>query len=172
MFSRRLFPYSRGLFNGPRHSHGHSLIQGNAKVMFRVILLKAEVDVGRLQQISSSACSKRHTEEVGQVPLLGNTTQATSGSQSDHIKAHQFDTYKLVSALESAGYTQKQAVALMKCLRTVLVNGTEVAKIHYLSRGDLENVNLVYYSQLSSSGDISISCSHVRASYGGEKPQA
>ena len=53
---------------------------------------------------------------------------------------HQFDTYKLVSALEKAGYSHKQAVALMKCLRALMVNGTEVAKSHYLSRGDLENV--------------------------------
>jgi hypothetical protein len=42
--------------------------------------------------------------------------------------------------LQSAGYSRPQAVALMKCLRTVLVNGTESAKSHYLSRGDLENV--------------------------------
>jgi hypothetical protein len=61
------------------------------------------------------------------------------------MQIHQFDTYKLVSALQQAGYSHKQAVALMKCLRALLVNGTEVAKSHYLSRGDLENVSSTRY---------------------------
>lgn len=60
---------------------------------------------------------------------------------SERLRTHQFDTYRLVSALQLAGYSRLQAVALMKCLRTVLVNGTDFAKSHYLSRGDLENVN-------------------------------
>jgi hypothetical protein len=68
--------------------------------------------------------------------------QMSNGTSSDRLRTHQFDTHRLVSALQSAGYTQPQAIALMKCLRTVLVNGTEVAKSHYLSRGDLENVRL------------------------------
>ena len=60
----------------------------------------------------------------------------------DPSRTHQFDTFRLVSALQRAGYSHMQAVALMKCLRTVLVSGTEVAKSYYLSRGDLENVFL------------------------------
>jgi hypothetical protein len=64
----------------------------------------------------------------------------SSSAHSERQRAHEFDTYKLVLALQSAGYSQAQAVALMKCLRTVLVNGTEFSKSHYLSRGDLENV--------------------------------
>ena len=67
--------------------------------------------------------------------------QPGSSSNSERQKTHQFDTYIFVSALQSAGYSRLQAVALMKCLRTVLVNGTEFAKSHYLFRGDLENVN-------------------------------
>lgn len=64
-----------------------------------------------------------------------------NGSQySERVRTHQFDTYRLVLALQSAGYSRPQAVALMKCLRTVLVNGTEFARSHYLFRGDLENV--------------------------------
>jgi len=66
-------------------------------------------------------------------------TSVSNGASSDRLRTHQFDTYRLVSALQSAGYSQPQAIALMKCLRTVLVNGTEFAKSHYLSRGDLEN---------------------------------
>jgi len=78
--------------------------------------------------------------QAAQVGQMGN------GTSSDRLRTHQFDTYRLVSALQSAGYTQPQAIALMKCLRTVLVNGAELAKSHYLSRGDLENVRCNFRS--------------------------
>jgi Coiled-coil domain-containing protein 90-like len=69
-------------------------------------------------------------------------SESSSAWQASHgpLKTHQFDTFKLVSSLQRAGYSHEQAVALMQCLRSVLVNGTEFAKSHYLSRGDLENV--------------------------------
>jgi|SRR5271170_7328291 len=66
---------------------------------------------------------------------------AGASSYSERLRTHQFDTYRLVLTLESTGYSRPQAVALMKCLRTVLVNGTEFAKSYYLSRGDQENVS-------------------------------
>jgi hypothetical protein len=79
-----------------------------------------------------------------------------AGAQSQEpTRTHQFDTFKLVSALQIAGYSHPQAVALMKCLRTVLVNGNEVAKAHYLSRGDLENVPWHLYMANRRIGDIS-----------------
>lgn len=68
--------------------------------------------------------------------------QSTGGRFHDSLRAHQFDTYKLVMALQCAGFTQPQATGLMKCLRTLLVNGTEVAKSNFLSRSDLENVSI------------------------------
>jgi len=74
---------------------------------------------------------------------LSSLQFVTAGNNLEPMRTHQFDTYKLVSALEKAGYTHSQAIALMKCLRAVLVNGTEFAKSHYLSRGDLENVSLL-----------------------------
>ena len=69
--------------------------------------------------------------------------QPTGGRFPDSLKAHQFDTYKLVMAFQCAGFTQPQATGLMKCLRTLLVNGTEVAKSNFLSRSDLENVSIL-----------------------------
>jgi hypothetical protein len=71
-----------------------------------------------------------------------------------NMKTHEFDTYKLVLALQVAGFSQGQAVALMKCLRAVLINGTQRAKVHYLSRGDLENVSLVRQNLMV--GDLSL----------------
>ena len=76
------------------------------------------------------------------LPKAPDIEKIGNGSNSERQRTHQFDTYRFVLALQSVGYSRPQAVALMKCLRTVLVNGTEFAKSHYLSRGDLENVNL------------------------------
>ena len=85
----------------------------------------------------------------GELQSLDSThekgSQHVSELRYNRIGTHQFDTYKLVSALQLAGFTRRQAIALMKCLRTVLVNGTEIAKSHYLSRGDHENVRLFRY---------------------------
>lgn len=74
--------------------------------------------------------------------IIAPNNNSTTFNNFEPLRTHQFDTFKFVSALEKAGYSHSQAVALMKCLRTVLVNGTEFAKSHYLSRGDLENVSL------------------------------
>ena len=70
------------------------------------------------------------------------STQPSPLSQpgQEPMKTHQFDTYKLVSSLQQSGFSHNQAIALMKCLRAVLINGPEFAKAHYLSRGDMENV--------------------------------
>ena len=76
--------------------------------------------------------SKRNPSTLPPVPL----------NNLEPLRTHQFDTFKFVTALVKAGYSHTQAIALMKCLRSVLVNGTEFAKSHYLSRGDLENVRL------------------------------
>jgi len=80
-------------------------------------------------------------EESGQQqPQPESHSNQPASLQLEPLRVHQFDTYELVSALQTAGFSQPQAVALMKCLRTVLIYGTEFAKSHYLSRGDLENV--------------------------------
>jgi|SRR5579859_7796545 len=89
-----------------------------------------------------------------------------AGSSSESLRTHQFDTYKLVSALQRAGYNHQQAVALMKCLRAVLINGTEFAKEHYLSRGDLENVNHTPRLDELIKGNLSFPCRDVGAKDG------
>ena len=82
--------------------------------------------------------SQFRTNGSAQLPSQGSRGAVTLAPEP--TRTHQFDTFKLVSSLQLAGYSYSQGVALMKCLRTVLVNGNEVAKAHYLSRGDLENV--------------------------------
>ena len=92
-----------------------------------------------------------------------------SGSlQPEPLRVHQFDTYKIVLALQNAGFSQPQAVALMKCLRTVLVNGTEFAKSHYLTRGDLENVPTHSLVLMMKTGDVPLPRCNVRITHGSE----
>jgi hypothetical protein len=89
----------------------------------------------------SSQVDDIHPSETGDpINREPDAGQAGGEAQPERKRTHQFDTYRLVLALQSAGYSRPQAIALMKCLRTVLINGTEFAKSHYLSRGDLENV--------------------------------
>jgi hypothetical protein len=84
-------------------------------------------------------------EDADSMQMGAHDEPGSSGVYSERVRTHEFDTYNLVLALQSAGYSQAQAVALMKCLRTVLISGTEFAKSHYLSRGDLENVRYSYF---------------------------
>ena len=90
---------------------------------------------------SGNGSSEIEVGRTDSIPLSSPAGQAVNGSFQDRARTHQFDTYELVSALQRAGYTRPQAVALMKCLRSLLVNGTEFAKSHFLSRGDLENAS-------------------------------
>ena len=85
--------------------------------------------------------SETQSYEAGNLPTLSLKAAHHGSTSIGSMHTHQFDTYKLVSALEQAGYSHQQAVALMKCLRALMVNGTEVARSHYLSRGNLENVS-------------------------------
>jgi hypothetical protein len=80
-------------------------------------------------------------------PPLSPTDHHDESAQMLPKYTHQFDTYRLVLALQSAGYSRPQAIALMKCLRTLLIDGTEFAKSHYLSHGDLENVPPQHHHQ-------------------------
>lgn len=65
-----------------------------------------------------------------------------SGAASERLAAltHYFDTFHIVTRLESAGFEHGQAVATMKAIRALLVNSTEIAKAEMLSKADLENV--------------------------------
>jgi Protein of unknown function (DUF1640) len=85
--------------------------------------------------------SETQPSEASNLATISQQVVHHGSTSIESMHTHQFDTYKLVSTLEQAGYSHRQAVALMKCLRALMVNGTEVARSHYLSRGDLENVS-------------------------------
>jgi len=167
MFVRRFIGFQRP-WPLPQRAVSSSFHHGSHPVSVQSRLLVVRFEARRsasTEDAQADTVNAPHgnepTTDAGQQAQNGaQVWQMGNGTSSDRLRTHQFDTYRLVSALQSAGYTQPQAVALMKCLRTVLVNGTELAKSHYLSRGDLENVypNMV---GLTVTGNIFIPCCHV-----------
>jgi Coiled-coil domain-containing protein 90-like len=99
----------------------------------------ATTDISPKRELQEASGVEDLLQGVVDVPSQAQAPPSGSNS-TENMKTHQFDTFKFVSALQSSGFSQGQAVALMKCLRTVLVKGTEFGKTYYLSRGDLENV--------------------------------
>lgn len=150
MFVRRLIGFPRS-WPQPQRATSPLFTQYLSPVFRRNRLLFGPCETSRsasTEDATADTVSEPHENEpvvddVAQVAQNGSQngqTPAGNGGSLDRLRTHQFDTYRLVTALQSAGYSRPQAIALMKCLRTVLVNGTELAKSHYLSRGDLENV--------------------------------
>jgi hypothetical protein len=147
MLPRRLFPHHKVWL----HAEPLRLRTRSLRPLLGVRRASAKAEENEAPErgsIPPTIIEKAHKDaEVHEdSPQQENHTDLRTGffQQSfDPMRTHQFDTFRLVSALQRAGYSHMQAVALMKCLRTVLVSGTEVAKSYYLSRGDLENVPLL-----------------------------
>ena len=61
-----------------------------------------------------------------------------------HLKApryvHHFDTYSLVKDLETSGFSQDQAVTIMKAVRGILTINMELARDGLVSKSNVENV--------------------------------
>lgn len=61
-----------------------------------------------------------------------------------HLKTppyvHHFDTYGLVKDLEKGGFSQEQAVTVMKAVRGILADNMELARDGLVSKSNVENV--------------------------------
>jgi hypothetical protein len=149
MLLRRLLPHHKGWLHAePLRLRTRITYLRTPHAVRRASAKAEEKEAPERGTIPPTIIEKAHEDAKVQEdrPQQENHTDLRTGffQQSfDPARTHQFDTFRLVSALQRAGYSHMQAVALMKCLRTVLVSGTEVAKSYYLSRGDLENVPLL-----------------------------
>ncbi|KAK9446978.1 uncharacterized protein V1518DRAFT_422614 [Limtongia smithiae] len=52
---------------------------------------------------------------------------------------HNFDTYKMFCQLKAAGFTEEQAIVIMKCIRGSLSQGLVRARETYLSSAEMQN---------------------------------
>ncbi|RFU75184.1 moz represents a chromatin-associated acetyltransferase [Trichoderma arundinaceum] len=55
---------------------------------------------------------------------------------------HHFDSYSLVKQLQEGGYTNDQAITMMKAIRTILADNLDMAQERLVSKSDVENVRL------------------------------
>lgn len=58
---------------------------------------------------------------------------------------HHFDTYSLVKELGEGGYTQDQAITVMKGVRAILAQNLDVAQESLVSKSDVENVSRIIH---------------------------
>jgi hypothetical protein len=67
-----------------------------------------------------------------------------ASSQHPHISkpayVHHFDSYTLVKQLEGGGYTQGQAITVMKAVRGLLAQNLDVAQEGLVGKSDVDNV--------------------------------
>ncbi|GAB7353397.1 hypothetical protein MBLNU459_g3871t1 [Dothideomycetes sp. NU459] len=62
---------------------------------------------------------------------------------------HHFDTYGLVKRLEEGGWTQPQAVTIMKAVRLILADNMELAREGLVSKSNVENETYLFRAACS-----------------------
>lgn len=71
------------------------------------------------------------------------------GAAMKRATYHYFDTFSVVTRLESSGFAHGQAVSMMDSIRALLVNGTEVGKVELLSKAELENQTYLFRAAMA-----------------------
>ncbi|KAF2180234.1 hypothetical protein K469DRAFT_753470 [Zopfia rhizophila CBS 207.26] len=73
--------------------------------------------------------------------------------KAPHLKTppyvHHFDTYGLVKDLAKSGFTQEQAVTIMKALRAILTDNMELARAGLVSKSNVENETYLFRAACS-----------------------
>ncbi|KAJ6134140.1 Protein of unknown function DUF1640 [Penicillium sp. IBT 18751x] len=96
-------------------------------------------------------------EEVFHMPSPSNYLAPTgpfeSESKAPHLSpapyVHHFDTYSLVLDLSKGGYTNEQAITIMKAVRTILQGNLDYAKRSLTSKSDVENESYLFQAACS-----------------------
>jgi hypothetical protein len=121
---------------------------------------------------SSMSSAKDAGEEMSQMPpytnhsafddvyhmpspsnYLAPTGPFESASKAPHLSpapyVHHFDTYSLVLDLSKGGYTNEQAITIMKAVRTILQGNLDYAKRSLTSKSDVENESYLFKAACS-----------------------
>ncbi|KAI9796338.1 MAG: hypothetical protein M1825_000633 [Sarcosagium campestre] len=85
--------------------------------------------------------------------MAAPSSTTSQAHRPPHLQAppyvHHFDTYTLVRALGTGGYTQEQAVTAMKAVRALLAENLELAKEGLVSKSDVENETYLFQAACS-----------------------
>ncbi|KAG5436961.1 hypothetical protein PCANB_001371 [Pneumocystis canis] len=82
-------------------------------------------------------------------PIPTSTKILLKPRNNSGFSMHQFDTYNLVSTLETTGFTHNQAVTIMRSIHALLINNLETAKTKFISRSNLENETHLFHASQS-----------------------
>lgn len=110
-----------------------------------------------------TAASQNPLETVFQMPpppssdteanSLPPTPTKSDAFKPPHLAArpyvHHFDTYTLVRDLERGGFTEAQAVTIMKAIRAALAENLELAGDALISKSDVENETYLFLAACS-----------------------
>ncbi|KAI1828414.1 hypothetical protein F4861DRAFT_181361 [Xylaria intraflava] len=93
-----------------------------------------------------------HGGPMGAV-LQTTTTPPPDVSQHPHINkptyVHHFDSYTLVKQLEAGGYTQDQAITVMKAIRAILAQNLDIAQDGLVWKSDVDNETYLFRAACS-----------------------
>ncbi|KAL7959798.1 hypothetical protein V8C34DRAFT_278804 [Trichoderma compactum] len=62
---------------------------------------------------------------------------------------HHFDSYSLVKQLQEGGYSNDQAITMMKAIRTILAHNLDIAQEKLVSKSDIENESYLFSAACS-----------------------
>ncbi|KAJ5674701.1 uncharacterized protein N7477_004635 [Penicillium maclennaniae] len=114
-------------------------------------------DVGEEMSQMPPYMNQSAFEEVFHMPSPSNYLAPTgpfeSESKAPHLSpapyVHHFDTYSLVLDLSKGGYTNEQAITIMKAVRTILQGNLDYAKRSLTSKSDVENESYLFKAACS-----------------------
>ncbi|KAI2638280.1 hypothetical protein GGS21DRAFT_465196 [Xylaria nigripes] len=85
--------------------------------------------------------------------VLQTTAPPPNVSQHTHIQkptyVHHFDSYTLVKQLEAGGFTQAQAITVMKGIRSILAQNLDVAQEGLVWKSDVDNETYLFRAACS-----------------------
>lgn len=102
--------------------------------------------------------SENPLEDVLQMPspsasLMPSGVSAADGRKPPHLTpppyVHHFDTYTLVRDLTKGGFTDGQAITIMKAIRSILADNLEMARRTLTSKSELENEQYLFKAACS-----------------------
>jgi len=92
------------------------------------------------------------TDSVASIPVTLKSV-ASGEHKAPHINTpryvHHFDTYSLVKKLEEGGWTQDQAITVMKAVRLILADNLELAQDGLVSQSNVENETYLFRAACS-----------------------
>lgn len=117
---------------------------------------------GSMQSAAQDSSSSANPEEVAaqaqqesqrQTGPLEAVLHMAPPRQHPHMApppyVHHFDTYSLVKQLDEGGYTQEQAIEVMKGVRAILAQNLDVAQESLVSKSDVENETYLFRAACS-----------------------